>query len=64
MLKYSGMLYYVGAVGELGAYKKLSVTMPTELLTQLDEWATSLGMSRSEAIRHAIRVATQVKGRR
>jgi len=48
----------------LGEYKKISITMPAVVLELLDEWAAELGMSRSEAIRHAIRVAMEKRKRR
>lgn len=41
----------------MGRYKKLSVTMPAEVVSQLDEWAAAQGMSRSEALRYTIREA-------
>jgi len=45
-------------------YARVIITLPRRLLAQLDEWAEREGMTRSEALRHAIRAALKEKRRR
>jgi len=61
-LLYSVRIYRIEeGVNVENRYEKISVTLPKGILQRLDEWAVEQGMSRSEAIRHAIRVVTQTK---